>query len=160
MVTSVSRRGTVVCSLTAKDAKDIFAVREALELLAIRTLDRSNVDGMCNVMRDHLRAIDEASEKGDWLDVLQHDIAFHRTFVAVADNSRLLAAWDDLSSQVAMLIGVSMAVDPDLTHKGTRGHHEDILDALRRHDEDEAMHVLISNLAASLEALGRSLRPG
>lgn len=159
MVTSVSRRGTVVCSLTVKDAREIFDVREALEILAIRTLSRANVDGMCRVMGEHLRAIDEASDRRDWLEVLQRDIAFHRTLVNAADNSRLLAAWDDLSPQVAMLIGVAMAVDPDLTHKGTKGHHEDIVDALRQHDRDRAIRVLTSNLQTSVRTLQHCLRP-
>lgn len=157
MLASVGRRGKVVCSLNARDAEEVYGVREALETLAIRELP-DQVDTLADRLHAVLVAIDDAASRRDWLAVVESDIEFHREIVAAAGNSRLLSAWEGLASQVAMLIGVSMAADRSVVGKGLGGHHEAILAGLAGGRREQAISVLHANFTRSVATLKRCLR--
>jgi DNA-binding GntR family transcriptional regulator len=153
VVTSVPRRGSVVCSLTVRDAEEIYAVREALELLALREASRTASDETLGAIRGVLERLNQSLQANDdWPEAIQLDIEFHRALVRAAGNSRLLAAWEQLASQLAMLIGVGMTVDPHLI-KGASGHHERVLDALIERDPYRAGTILSANYVDSFNQL-------
>src|SRR5439155_2242489 len=57
LVVELPRRGTVVTTLTARDLAEVYAVREALEVAASRSVIASAGDGELRGLERHLAAL-------------------------------------------------------------------------------------------------------
>lgn len=100
---SAGARGRLsVRSLDAKEILDIFAVRAALESLAVRTLTRAEYrDSAVETLRQAVQAMGDAV--GDTLEErIEADLAFHRTLCELTDNAMLLHSWKALEGSIRM----------------------------------------------------------
>src|SRR5271154_3305786 len=78
IIQRIPNRGAIVRDLTPKEVTEIYAVREELEVMAVRILplpvDRSNIDKLDKIQRKYSAAIDSA----DLLTVFHCNLHFHR----------------------------------------------------------------------------------
>jgi DNA-binding GntR family transcriptional regulator len=111
---SAGPRGRLsVRHLDAKEIRDIFAVRAALESLAARTLcelpDRAQVT---TSLRTAVEAMATAA-RGTLEERIESDLEFHRTMCRLTGNETLLHSWESLEGSIRMSImfaGVDRAV--------------------------------------------------
>lgn len=100
---SAGPRGRLsVRSLDAKEILDIFAVRAALESLAVRTLARAEFrDSAVATLRQAVEVMAEAVD--DSLEErIEADLAFHRSLCELTDNAMLLHSWKALEGSIRM----------------------------------------------------------
>ncbi|MDN4645814.1 GntR family transcriptional regulator [Arthrobacter sp. PsM3] len=151
---SAGPRGRLsVRHLDAKEIRDIFAVRAALESLAARTLcelpDRVQV---AVSLRTAIGAMAEAAE-GSLEERIESDLEFHRTMCRLTGNETLLHSWESLEGSIRMSImfaGVERAVSNMSVDR-----HYDIVTAIESGDASLARQTILEHMdgaAANLVA--------
>ena len=151
---SAGPRGRLsVRHLDAKEIRDIFAVRAALESLAARTLcelpDRVQVTAS---LRTAIEAMAAAAE-GSLEERIESDLEFHRTMCRLTGNETLLHSWESLEGSIRMSImfaGVERAVSNMSVDR-----HYDIVTAIESGDASLARQTIFEHMdgaAANLVA--------
>lgn len=95
-------RGVEVAVLAADDVADIFRLREALEIEAVRIVTEAGV-----VPAEAQRAVTEMSALSDdapWRDVVWPDQRFHRAIVDATNSPRLARAYQGLQSEIVLCL--------------------------------------------------------
>jgi DNA-binding GntR family transcriptional regulator len=149
---SAGARGRLsVRHLDAKEIRDIFNVRAALESLAARELasrpDRS----------DAVAALRHAVEDMDrWAasnleDRIEADLRFHRTMCQLAGNETLLHQWTSLEGSIRMSI-MFAGVDRAIKNMDAK-RHNDIVDAIESGDGDKAAATVQEHMAGAANVL-------
>ena len=151
---SAGPRGRLsVRHLDAKEIRDIFAVRAALESLAARTLcelpDRAQVTAS---LRTAIEAM-AAAAQGSLEERIESDLEFHRTMCRLTGNETLLHSWESLEGSIRMSImyaGVERAVSNMSVDR-----HYDIVTAIESGDASLARQTILEHMdgaAANLVA--------
>lgn len=150
LVVNVPRKGTFVAILSADDVGELYAIRAALEGLAIsEAIDRMKPDDV-DALEAALEGMRAAAAAGDFVRALECDVAFHREICRLSGNRRLLQLWNGLASQIQLVH--SRVRDTHFALAGIPAHiegsHQPLLDAIRKRDAREAQ----THLARILEA--------
>lgn len=102
-VMNVPRKGTFVATLTAEDVRELYAIREALEGLAIRlAIERMKPDAIAG-LQAALNEVRAAALEGDFVLMLECDATFHRQICRLSENRRLLELWNSVAAQVQLI---------------------------------------------------------
>jgi DNA-binding GntR family transcriptional regulator len=132
LVAEFPRRGHVVSTPTAHDLAEVYGVREALEVAAVRVAVTRIRDDDLAELDAHLAAFERG--KGDYLARSVHDLAFHRSLVALAGNGRIDTVNEQMLTQTAHLLRAAATANPLLQTAIRPAAHRDILQALRARD--------------------------
>ena len=96
IIQRIPNRGAIVRDLTPREVTEIYAVREKLEVMAVRIMplpvDRRDIEKLEHIQKGHSAAID----KGDLLTVFYRNLNFHRSlyaFAATHASSRRSSNW-------------------------------------------------------------------
>ena len=153
LLTAGPRGRLSVRHLDAKEIRDIFAVRAALESLAARTLcelpDRAQVTAS---LRTAIEAM-AAAAQGSLEERIESDLEFHRTMCRLTGNETLLHSWESLEGSIRMSImyaGVARAV----SNMSVDRHYE-IVTAIESGDASLARQTILEHMdgaAANLVA--------
>ena len=121
---SAGPRGRLsVRHLDAKEIRDIFSVRAALESLAARTLcERPDRDYAIRSLRAAIGAM-EAATHGTLEERIETDMEFHRTLCRLTGNETLLHTWESLEGSIRMSI-MFAGVDKGVKNMSVDRHHE------------------------------------
>jgi DNA-binding GntR family transcriptional regulator len=136
LVTILPRRGALVVSLSAKDIKDIYDVRESLEVLAIELcVERMTGDDMANLERIHQEFAD-ALDRGEFRVCFARDREFHDELMKLSSNSKLKEFYDRLAApiQVTRLMHCENRASQESSYR----QHSAILAALKERDAARA----------------------
>ena len=149
---SAGARGRLsVRHLDAKEIKDIFNVRAALEALAALTLagrpDRASAVA-------ELRAA--VADMEHWAasnleDRIEADLKFHRTMCYLSGNETLMHSWSSLEGSIRMSI-MFAGVDRALKNMDAERHFE-IVDAIDSGDADTAAAAVREHMAGAATVL-------
>ena len=122
------RRGFFVRKLEATDIDEIYDLRICVErhagVLAARNLTSDSRDAL----RRQIDVLYETADLDDPARQVEEDYKFHRLVCEIAGNRRLLRLFDDLASELRMVIGLIGRLYDD-PHRIARTH-EDVLDAI------------------------------
>ncbi|MBA8960869.1 DNA-binding GntR family transcriptional regulator [Rhodococcus percolatus] len=141
LISAGARGRLYVRHLDSKEIRDIFAVRAALEALAVRELaglaDRATVIAE---LRAALDVMDTAVLEAR----IEADLNFHRTMCSLTGNDTLLHSWISLEGSIRMSImfaGLDRAVgNMDV------GRHSAIVDAIETGDAAEAAKAIQTHM--------------
>ena len=153
LVTELPRRGTLVSTLTAEDLAEVYAVRQALEVAASAVVIARARDEELETVEGHLRALESPPAGAGYLDQAVHDLAFHRSIVALAGNGRMAAMYEQMLQQTMLLLRIAAQENPSLRTDLRRAAHRDILRALRDRDRDAARAALETHYRYAEERL-------
>lgn len=141
LVFALENGGFVVCSVR-QQLLDILDIRVALETHAvskaaarIREEELAELDRICDEM--------EALPSGAWERRAELNRAFHETLITAAHNQRLVKMVNDYQDYFRT---AQPLFDPDAIRQ-TQIEHRDITEALRRHDADEALHLVAAHIS-------------
>ncbi|HET9348812.1 MAG TPA: GntR family transcriptional regulator [Arthrobacter sp.] len=142
---SAGPRGRLsVRHLDAKEIRDIFAVRAALESLAARTLcelpDRVKVTASLRIAIEAMAAAAEGSLE----ERIESDLEFHRTMCRLTGNETLLHSWESLEGSIRMSImfaGLERAVSNMSVDR-----HYDIVTAIESGDASLARQTILEHM--------------
>jgi len=132
------RRGFFVRRLEARDIDEIYDLRVCVEchagVLAARNLTPATRD----MLRRQIDVLHEAADLDDPARQVEEDYKFHRMICEIAGSKRLLRLFDDLASELRMVIGLIGRLYDDprriaATHiavlDAIEGGHPDIIEA-------------------------------
>jgi DNA-binding GntR family transcriptional regulator len=149
---SAGARGRLsVRHLDAKEIKDIFDVRAALESLAARELaSRENRAGAVAELRKAVADMEKWAAS-NLEDRIEADLKFHRTMCHLTGNETLLHQWTSLEGSIRMSI-MFAGVDRALKNMDAKRHY-DIVDAIESGDADNAAATVRDHMAGAATVL-------
>jgi len=147
IIQRIPNRGAIVRDLTPNEVIEIYAVREELEVMAVRILPfpvaRSNIDKLDDIQRKHSAAIDS----GDLLTVFYSNLYFHRTLFELCGNTCLIETIELLAQKVYGIRSYANAF-PDALDRARRDH-VDMIAALRSSNRDALIALTRRHLEPS-----------
>ncbi|AZG10733.1 GntR family transcriptional regulator [Pigmentiphaga sp. H8] len=103
LVVSYPQRGTYVFDPSPKDIAEICQMRGLLEAGALRVAAAAGLTSLVMELNKAVAHMAFAIEAGDFRMIETFDTQFHETMVAMCGNSRLVAAYRQISDQVRVL---------------------------------------------------------
>jgi DNA-binding GntR family transcriptional regulator len=154
IIQRIPNRGAIVRDLTPEEVREIYAVREELEVMAIRILPfpvaRSDIGKLDEIQRKHSAAIDG----GDLLTVFYCNLSFHRTLFELCGNACLIETIEQLAQKVYGIRSYANAF-PDTLDRARRDHVA-MIAALRASNRNELIALTRRHLEPSPEAYIRA----
>jgi DNA-binding GntR family transcriptional regulator len=154
LLISHRNRGVFVLELSSADIKEIYAVREAVELAASDTLlnaPQEQINDVCEVLEEILRDMAKQVAASDWQAIARLDMQFHTSFVAGTGNSRLIRIYETLAAESRMCI-LSLEVSyPRLDVLVEE--HQNLLDLLQAGDRRGLRQAVKRHLHKAVEDL-------
>ena len=149
---SAGARGRLsVRHLDAKEIKDIFDVRAALESLAAgEVASRPDRAGAVAELRKAVTEM-ERWAASNLEDRIEADLKFHRTMCHLSGNDTLLHSWSSLEGSIRMSI-MFAGVDRALKNMDTK-RHSDIVDAIESGDTEKAAAAVRDHMAGAAAVL-------
>jgi DNA-binding GntR family transcriptional regulator len=154
IVQRIPNRGAIVRDLTPKEVLEIYAVREELEVMAVRILPfpvaRSSLSELARIQEQHSEAIDN----DDMLAVFYANLQFHQTLFGLCGNACLIETIKTLE-QKAYGIRFYANVFRDALERARRDHLA-MIDALRTSRREELIELTRRHLKPSPQAYIRA----
>ena len=154
IIQRIPNRGAIVRDLTPNEVTEIYAVREELEVMAVRILPfpvgSSDIDKLDDIQRKHSAAIDS----GDLLTVFYSNLYFHRTLFELCGNTCLIETIELLAQKVYGIRSYANAF-PDALDRARRDH-VDMIAALRSSNRDALIALTRRHLEPSPAAYIRA----
>jgi DNA-binding GntR family transcriptional regulator len=154
LVERIPNRGAMVRGLTPHEVKEIYAVREELEVMAVRIIPlpvaAADISRLEALQREHAAAI----EKGEMLTVFYSNLRFHQALFGLCGNACLIETIDLLAQKVYGIRSYANAFPQSLDR--ARRDHLDMIKALRSSRRDELIELNRRHLRPSPEAYIRA----
>jgi DNA-binding GntR family transcriptional regulator len=146
----IPNRGAMVRGLTPVQVTEIYAVREELEVMAVRIIPfpvaPREIGQLEELQRQHTAAI----AAGDLLTVFYSNLSFHRVLYGLCGNACLIETIDLLAQKVYGIRSYANAFPKPLDR--ARRDHVDMIKALRGSRRDELIALTRRHLKPSPEA--------
>jgi DNA-binding GntR family transcriptional regulator len=160
LLVSLRNRGVFVKELTIDDIREIYAVREAVELSSAKMLlaagpERINLTSQS--LKQSLTDMEKQITLSDWQAIARLDMQFHTSFVEGTGNSRLIRIYDTLAAESRMCI-LSWWANCNLQASYPRPNalvqeHQNILDLLQAGDSEGLQRAISHHLHRAVEDL-------
>jgi DNA-binding GntR family transcriptional regulator len=150
LVERIPNRGALVRGLTPLEVREIYAVREELELMAVRIIPfpvaNKNIEKLEELQRQHSSAV----AAGDLLTVFYSNLSFHQLLFGLCGNACLIETIDLLAQKAYGIRSYANAF-PESLDRARRDHIE-MIKALRGSRRADLMALTRRHLKASPEA--------
>ena len=150
VITQPNRR-TFVARLSRADLEEVYSLRTALELLAVREAvrhagpgDLAEVQAIVDMMAAHVESGVTEQEAAEL------DARFHDALYSAGKHKRLHSFWSNLRPQVHILLLSRNVANADFREYAVKSHQA-ILDAIRDKDERRAVALMQVHLQASYD---------
>ena len=150
LVERIPNRGAMVRGLTPSEVKEIYAVREEVEVMAVRIIpfpvSTADIARLEELQRQHAKAIANC----EMLTVFYSNLRFHQAMFGLCGNACLIETIDLLAQKVYGIRSYANAF-PDSLDRARRDHLE-MIEALRGSRRDELIALTRRHLKPSPEA--------
>jgi DNA-binding GntR family transcriptional regulator len=154
LVERIPNRGAMVRGLTPLEVKEIYAVREELEVMAVRAIAfpvaHRDIEKLVKLQRQHSAAI----AAGDLLTMFYSNLSFHQALFGLCGNACLIETIDLLAQKVYGIRSYANAFPESLER--ARRDHQDMIKALRASRRDDLVDLTRRHLKPSPEAYIRA----
>ena len=154
IVERIPNRGAIVRDLTPAEVREVYAVREELEVMAVRVLPmpvaKADVARLELLQSEHSRAV----AAGDLLAVFHSNVKFHRALYGLCGNSCLIETIEQLAQKVSV-IRSSAHANPESLDRARQDHIE-IIDALKHSRRDDLIALTRRHLKPAAQAYIKS----
>ena len=121
-------RGVSVRELMPDDLREIYELREAIEVETVRILaGRRTVPDDAHRLTEEIQALTARAPRAE---VIERDLGFHRALVAATGNGRLLRVHEELGSEI--LLCLAQLVNGYASPKQIATEHTRLLEAIER----------------------------
>lgn len=154
ILVSHRNRGVFVLELSDDDVKEIYAVREAVELAAANMLmdaGPEKINDTCDVLRGVIKDMAKQVAASDWPAIARLDMEFHTSFVAGTGNSRLIRIYQTLAAESRMCILNLQVSYPRVD--ALVEEHQILLDLLEAGDRKGLQQAIKRHLRQAVEDL-------
>ncbi|MCE0534075.1 GntR family transcriptional regulator [Kineosporia rhizophila] len=147
LVVLVPRQGALVAPFTAADVRDLFDVRESLEVLAARlAAHRVGEEGLAE-LREQIDRARGALAAQDHPAIAAANSQFHRVLVRIADNPLLTSMMRPLEARTQWLFHLTR--QRDLGQQCDE--HQELYDALAAGDAEQAARCAFEHVTSGRE---------
>jgi DNA-binding GntR family transcriptional regulator len=150
LVERVPNRGATVRGLTPQEVREIYAVREELEVMAVRVIPfpvaSRDINRLEDLQREHAAAIGS----GNLLTMFYSNLSFHQVLFGLCGNACLIETIDLLAQKVHGIRSYANAFPESLDR--ARRDHVEMIKALRNARRDELIALTRRHLQPSPEA--------
>lgn len=152
LLKNIPNRGFFVTEIKEKDIREIFQIREALEVLAVRLstplFTQKEIDAMENLMKKSKLALENNNRQV----FINCDRVMHSLIVRKSGNKRLSDMIENLSDFVHVLRmrKISGLKGGERVHFSIQ-EHEALLEAIKEKDIEKASVAMSTHLKCSLE---------
>jgi len=150
LVERIPNRGALVRGLTPLEVQEIYAVREELEVMAVRIIPfpvgHEDIERLEELQRQHTAAV----AAGDLLTVFYSNLSFHQVLFGLCGNACLIETIDLLAQKVYGIRSYANAFPESLDR--ARRDHLDMIKALRGSRRDDLVALTRRHLKPSPEA--------
>jgi GntR family transcriptional regulator, gluconate operon transcriptional repressor len=136
LLTEEPRRGTFVVSLSARDVREIYGLRAAIEGRAARNLTRSADPDALAELRERLSAIERAAAEGDVAAAYRADLAFHDAVCRLSGNARLHEVFERYVPMLRALLHLDERMSESLD--AVAAQHRPMVEAIASGDAEAA----------------------
>jgi DNA-binding GntR family transcriptional regulator len=136
LVKDEPRRGMFVVSLSARDAREIYELRAAIEGRAAQLVAASGDAGKIRELSRLSAAIERAEAANDATAVYACDLAFHDALCRLSDNARLHEVFVRYVPALRALLRLDKRVHGPLEH--AKGVHRPLMQAIEAGDAELA----------------------
>lgn len=154
LIERIPNRGAMVRDLTPKEVTEIYAVREELEVMAVRILPfpvaAADIAKLDALQKKHSAAVDAS----DMLTVYYTNLHFHQTLFGLCGNACLIETIDRLAQKVSGIRSYANAFPAALDR--VRRDHTEMMQALRAARRAELIELTRRHLKPSPEAYIRA----
>jgi DNA-binding GntR family transcriptional regulator len=154
LVERIPNRGALVRGLTPTEVKEIYAVREELEVMAVRAIrfpvSPKDIEKLLKLQRQHSVAV----AAGDLLTVFYSNLRFHQVLFGLCGNACLIETIELLAQKVYGIRSYANAFPESLDR--ARRDHLDMIKALRAARRDDLVGLTRRHLKPSPEAYIRA----
>jgi DNA-binding GntR family transcriptional regulator len=151
LVTVRPRRGAVVRSVSKEEFLELYQVREALELMAVklavprlRPEDIARLQGLIDAMAAH-------AERDEVVEFFEANAAFHWRLFEASGNGKLQELYRQLLGQLGRYRSRSVLLRGNLQR--SVAEHAAILRAVKRGDADRAAHLMSEHIRVPQRSL-------
>jgi DNA-binding GntR family transcriptional regulator len=142
-------RGVSVRQLTADDLREIYELREALEVETMRILAGRRIVPEAAVERTEV--LKGLSSRSPRVEVIEADLGFHRALVAATENSRLTRVHHELGAEIRLCL--SQLVTGYATPRELSIEHALLLEPLERGRPQAAERAIREHFSHALDWL-------
>ena len=150
IVERIPNRGALVRGLTPVEVTEIYAVREELEVMAVRIIPFPVASGDISKLEELQRQHAAAIARGDLLTMFYSNLRFHQVLFGLCGNACLIETIDLLAQKVYGIRSYANAFPKSLDR--ARRDHVDMIKALRGSRRDELIALTRRHLKPSPEA--------
>jgi DNA-binding GntR family transcriptional regulator len=145
-------RGVHVPVLDPDDLIDVFRLRIALELEAVRLVIANGA--VPDAAEDSVRELSGVGDDAPWRSVVEPDMRFHRAIIDAAGSPRLVRAYASVQSEILLCL---VQLRP-YYHRPAEvaAEHEELIAALRAGDAGRAEELFRTHLAEAADNLTRA----
>ncbi|SDG87448.1 transcriptional regulator, GntR family [Pseudonocardia oroxyli] len=144
LVVLVPRQGAIVAPFTADDVRDLFDVRESLEVLAVRLAATRVAEPGLGRLREQMALAEAAIARGDDPETAAANSGFHRVLVDMAANPLLSAMMGPLAARTQWLFALTHRRDLVLQCE----EHHDIYAAVAGGEADLAARLMFEHVTS------------
>ena len=143
---TIERRSATIIAVSREDLVELYEMREVVEGMAAREVARKITPSQTDELEKLLKAV-QSSENEDWVRLNRE---FHTRMYAISGKRQLTRLIGELGARadvyVRMLAGsMKRRRDADV-------EHDDIVLALRTHDEEAAADAVTKHLRSTVES--------
>lgn len=144
-------RGVSVATLTAQDARETIAIRQAVEPVAARFAMIRHRHDLEHELADRLDKMRQAAAEGNWSSMVTTDMELHGAFYELSDVRRLQQLWNGLRLPALHTFRLHRHLYSSVTTLITE--HENMVDLVRMGDPDLVGHFLHQHIGGRVEDL-------
>jgi DNA-binding GntR family transcriptional regulator len=156
LLVSNPRRGFFVRKLEARDIDEIYDLRICVESHAAVLAARNMTPAARDALRRQIDVMYESADLADAARQVEEDYRFHRMICEIAGSARLLRLFDDLASELRMVIGLIGRLYDD--PRRIAQTHEAVLDALVQGHPDIINARIDYHIGAAWQEVARLVR--
>lgn len=150
------RRGFFVRRLEATDIDEIYDLRICVECHAAVLAAQNLTPQTRDMLRRQIAVLQETADLDDPARQVEEDYKFHRMICEIAGSKRLLRLFDDLASELRMVIGLIGRLYDD-PHRIAETHIA-VLDAIEQGDPDIIVARIDYHIGAAWREVAKLVR--
>jgi DNA-binding GntR family transcriptional regulator len=150
LVRNLPNQGPIVATVDAKEAREIYELREALEGLAGRLFAERASEAHMIELRDELEKLAQAFASGEVKGIIRQTMRFYDVFLEGCGNSLIASTIRSLQARMVLLRASSMS-QPGRAPKSLREMQE-IVAALATRNPDAAAEACMSHVRCARDA--------
>ncbi|MET8251021.1 GntR family transcriptional regulator [Micromonospora sp. NPDC005197] len=150
LVEHVPRRGVRVATLSDRDVRELYELRDVLERFSVRAGIPVGRESDLAGLRATLDQMREATGAGDRMTVAESHRAFHVALVALAGNRQLSAVYGSILVKLQLYMAINLRREAEVAQPLDGVHrHERLFEAVVGGDPEEVLAVLSAHGARS-----------